>query len=257
MAEDRKSKTEKPTARRKKEARHEGQVARTPELVTWLVVLVGDLSRPVHVPLDLRPLRRSCSTRSADAMSHPSLATDFSVARSGATGALVLRWPRPWWRSMVVALVVNLAQTRGVLTFKPLKPSFARINPKTGLKRISQHPLALGGLQADRTGSLLSLIGLAERLVGLLPVVTAHGPLSSTAVASLVAARALSLAREVAEIGLVLAVLDYVVPVPQSGRRPLKMTREEVKEESKQSEGQPLYQGASCAAASACCPATA
>ena len=40
-SEDKHSRTEKPTARRKKEARKEGTVAKTPEVVTWLIVLVG------------------------------------------------------------------------------------------------------------------------------------------------------------------------------------------------------------------------
>ncbi|HET9061155.1 MAG TPA: EscU/YscU/HrcU family type III secretion system export apparatus switch protein, partial [Acidimicrobiales bacterium] len=41
MAEDKHSKTEKPTARRKKQARKDGTVARTPEVVTWAVVFAG------------------------------------------------------------------------------------------------------------------------------------------------------------------------------------------------------------------------
>ena len=38
--------------------------------------------------------------------------------------------------TMVLALVANLAQTRGLVTFKPLKPSFSHLNPAKGLKRL-------------------------------------------------------------------------------------------------------------------------
>ena len=158
--EDRKSKTEKPTARRKKDARNEGQVAKTPELVTWLVVLVGTYL----VQYTFRSTYALCEKllyEVGNAMSHPSLATDFSVARSGATGALVALAPAVVGL-MLVALVVNLAQTRGVLTLKPLKPSFARHQPQDRAEEDLQHPLALGGLQADRTGIRAEPHRLAE-----------------------------------------------------------------------------------------------
>ena len=39
MAEDKHSKTEKPTGKRRKEAKDEGNVAKTPDLSAWLTVL--------------------------------------------------------------------------------------------------------------------------------------------------------------------------------------------------------------------------
>ena len=78
---------------------------------------------------------------------------------------------------------------------------------------------------------------------GFVPVATAAGPLSSTAIASMVATRALTLTRQVAGIGLGLAVLDYVVQYRKMARQ-LRMTRHEVKEDSKSSEGNPYIRGA-------------
>ncbi len=91
----------------------------------------------------------------------------------------------------------------------------------------------------------VGLLGLVvwQVLSGVLPVITGNGGLSSTAIASLVASRAVSLVREVAAISLVLAVLDYIVQFRKVSRQ-LRMTKHEVKEETKSTEGNPQMRGA-------------
>jgi flagellar biosynthetic protein FlhB len=143
---------------------------------------------------------------------------------------------------MAIALAVNLAQTRGLITFAPLKPSFKNLNPAKGLKKIiSPRSLWETGKQIIRVG-LLGLI-VWQVLSGVIPEITANGGLSSSAVASLVASRSLALVREVAAISLVLAVLDYIVQYRKVARQ-LRMTKHEVKEEAKSTEGNPQMKGA-------------
>ncbi|MGH9107055.1 MAG: EscU/YscU/HrcU family type III secretion system export apparatus switch protein, partial [Acidimicrobiales bacterium] len=237
--EDKHSRTEKPTARRKREARREGTVARTPEVVTWLAILAGSYLVQ-HTFEATWALVYKLWDEISGSMAHPSVATDMAIARSGAEGALSALAPA-LLATMVTALLVNLAQTRGLVTFGPLKPTLSRLNPKNGLKRLfSPRSIWEVSKQVVRVG-LLGLVAW-ETVYGLLPVFRADGPLSSTAVASLVAGRALSLTREVAAISLVLAALDYIVQYRKVSRD-LRMTREEVKEETKSSEGNPLVRG--------------
>ena len=240
MAEDDKqSRTEKPTPRRRREARQQGQVARTPELVTWLTVLVGTYVVQYTFKASYT-LLESLWYKVANGMSDPSTTTDISVAKSGAEGALSALAPA-LLATMGLALVANLAQTRGLVTFAPLKPSFSRLNPKNGLARIvSPRSLWEVAKQAVRMG-LLALIAW-KTVSGLLPLVAGNGPLSSFAIASLIAGRALTLAREVAAIGLVLAAADYAVQYRKIARS-LRMTKEEVKEERKATDANPLVRG--------------
>jgi flagellar biosynthetic protein FlhB len=143
---------------------------------------------------------------------------------------------------MALALLVNLAQTRGLVTFKPLKPSFDHINPAKGLKRVlSPRSLWEAAKQILRVG-LLTLVAW-KTVIGFVPAATAAGPLSSMAIASMVATRALTLTRQVAAIGLGLAVVDYVVQYRKTARQ-LRMTKYEVREDSKASEGNPQVRGA-------------
>jgi flagellar biosynthetic protein FlhB len=238
--EDKHSRTEKPTAKRKKEARREGQVARTPEVVTWLVILsatylVQHTVQSTYIFLD------RLWYQIGDAITHPSIAADVAVAAKGAKGALSSMAPAVLG-TMVLALLINLAQTRGLVTFHPLKPTLSHLNPAQGLKRLFSPRSAWEGAKQAVRVSLLSLVAW-KTLRGFLPIVTGAGPLSSTTVAAVVATRALSLARQVAAIGLGLAALDYVVQYRKIARQ-LRMTRHELREESKSSEGNPYVRGA-------------
>ncbi|HTV10756.1 MAG TPA: EscU/YscU/HrcU family type III secretion system export apparatus switch protein [Acidimicrobiales bacterium] len=237
--QDRQSRTERPTARRKKEARHQGTVARTPEVVTWLTVLLGSYLVQHTFEAMYQVMTKAWATIGG-AMANPGLRTDYSIAAETVTGAAVAIAPA-LVATMVSALLVNLAQTRGLVTLQPLKPNFTKLNPATGVKRIlSPRSLWEVAKQLVRVG-LLSLI-VWQVLSGLLPLIAAHNPLSSFSVASIVASRALALTREVAAVGLVLSVADYIVQYRKVSAQ-LRMTREEVKEERKATEGHPVMRG--------------
>ncbi len=238
--EDKHSRTEKPTARRKKEARREGTVARTPEVVTWLVILSGTYLVQHTVQSTYVFLDRLWY-QIGDAISHPSVASDMALAGKGARGALSSMAPAVLG-TMVLALLVNLAQTRGLVTFHPLKPTFSKLNPGKGLKRLFSPRSAWEAAKQALRVSLLSLVAW-KTLRGFLPVVTGAGPLSSTTIATVVATRALSLTRQVAAIGLSLAALDYAVQYRKIARQ-LRMTKHELREESKSTEGNPYVRGA-------------
>ena len=240
MPGDKHSRTEKPTAKRKKQARKDGTVARTPEVVTWLVVLLGSYLIPYTVSSTYALLERLWA-RLPQAMSSPSLPADMAVVSEGLAGALMAMAP-VLLAIMGLALVVNLAQTRGLVTLSPLKPSLKRLSPKSGLMRIvSPRSLWEVGKQILRI-ALLALVAW-QTMTGLFRFVGAGEPVSVLSVAADVAQRALGLTREVAEIGLVLAALDYIVQFRKVSSQ-LKMTRDEVKEEHKASDGNPHMKGA-------------
>ena len=174
--QDKHSRTEKPTVRRKKDARREGQVARTPELVTWLVIMSGTFLaqytvKTAYVSVD------KLWYKVGDAISRPSITTDIAVAEQGGKDVLSCLAPAVL-TTMALALLINLAQTRGLVTFKPLKPSFSKVNPVKGLKRIfSPRSLWEAAKQTLRV-ALLTLVAW-KTVIGFVPVATAAGPLSS------------------------------------------------------------------------------
>ena len=81
-------KTEKPTARRRKESRKEGHVPRTQELGAWAAVLLFVLAlRPLvdHEVASLTGLMR----QSFEVVAHPTPAAALAVFRGGVTHAFL------------------------------------------------------------------------------------------------------------------------------------------------------------------------
>jgi flagellar biosynthetic protein FlhB len=139
----------------------------------------------------------------------------------------------------VLALGAGMLQTRGLLALGALKPDLGRLSPAEGLKR------AFGGQAALQVGKGL----LKVTLVAVLVWVTVRPLLGGVAaLAGMEAGRTLQvlgllasrLAERVAVVALALGVADYLF-VYRRQRRRLMMTRDEVKRESKESEGDPSH----------------
>jgi len=237
---DKGDKTEKPTPKRLSKARKEGQIARTPELGIWVAVMVASFVIPQTVRLayhNVGQLLRSASL----VMANPDEGSAQRILGQGlATAALTVL---PFALTMMgVGVATNLVQVRWAPTTKLLKPKFSRLNPATGFKRLAS-PQSL--IQLSKTLVKLVALGLVTYLVmrTVIPTLLAPGVLNITSVAATVSGRALTLIRTVAGIGLLLAAVDYGIARRRTGKS-LKMSRHEIREESKQSEGNPLIKGA-------------
>ncbi|HEY4321492.1 MAG TPA: EscU/YscU/HrcU family type III secretion system export apparatus switch protein [Gemmatimonadales bacterium] len=235
-------KTEQPTAKRLQQAHDEGQVARTPDLSAAATLVAGSAALAwfggSHVATGVAAvLQRSY----ADLAKGPMTAGDATVlvrdvSRSAALGTL------PFFAAVLLAaLAVNLVQARGVLSLKPIAPDLSRINPLAGMKRIFgvQSVLTLGK-------SLLKLVVLGfvvymalhdarqriESLSGAAPVLVLD-TMRSLAVRLVLTAGAGFLA---------ISLLDYGIAVIRHQRK-LRMTRTEIVQEFRESEGDPVRKG--------------
>lgn len=227
--------TEAPTPKRKRESRKKGQIARSADLVSWAQVLVfsmmagstvsrcsavltGLFDRLGTVADDPQPAR-------AVALLGPAMAKAL-LALAPALAALVL-----------VSLVANLAQTGLLVSGAGLKPKPDRLNPMKGVKRLVS-PISIweAGKVIVRAGVLavvavpaISRVAKELLLMGNPGVGTSLGT---------VATACLAVIKNVAMAGLLLAAVDYLL---QRRRllRSIRMTKQEVKDEARQSEGDP------------------
>lgn len=229
-------KTEKPTAKRRQKARKKGQVAISREVSQWLVALAGTLLLPV--------LFRTAETRItglfarvADVMTAPSVAGALGVLQSGLSDVLVLVLPVAGGFA-ALGVLADVAQTGGLFSLQAAAPKFDRVNPVAGFKRLfSANSLWQLAKQTIKIAFLVLiaykvLFGLGTKLVGSQPV-------DMTPVISYAGSVILGLVRDISVIGLLLALGDYAVQ-RRKHNKSLKMTKREVKEENRQSEGDPL-----------------
>jgi flagellar biosynthetic protein FlhB len=239
VAGDRDQRTEKPTPRRLREARREGQVARSPDLLAWASVLVGTVLVQRTVASGGRLLGQ-LMTQAGEQMARPDPQAALRLFGQGVAGAALVVAPAVVGL-MVLGVAGNLAQVGFTPSLKALKPKWTRLNPMAGLKRLAS---PMSAWEAVKTLLKLLVLGeLARRaMVGVVPRL-AQGGLDPRALAGVVATVAVGYVRTTALAGLALAAADYALQRRRLAVS-LRMTKQEVKEEAKSAEGNPQVKGA-------------
>lgn len=236
-AEDR---TEQPTAKRLREARERGQIARSRELGAAAALGAGTLALASTGP----SLAAACASwlRGALSFTRAGLAEPDLAAHAGRLAVDLFLIVAPLVAAAVfAALVAPLAMGGLAFSVKAMTPDFSRLNPVAGLRRLVE-PRAL----AELAKALLrvALVGavawfaLRARIVEFLSLAAVPVPLAIAHGASLVlfALAALTLAL----VGIAAIDVPYQL---WRHRRDLRMTREEIRDELKESEGRPEVKG--------------
>jgi flagellar biosynthetic protein FlhB len=233
----RQERTEEPTSRRRNQARREGQVARSPELGVWASLLAGSLLVPLTVSSCAR-LERQLLARAAGVIARPDQAAALRLlgqALAGAAAALV-----PLLAGLAaLGVAVNLAQVGLKPSAAALKPKLSRLAPGGALKRLVS-PASLWEVGKSLV-KLLLLGELARRQVAAV-VPRLAGGLPLAGIVAVTAPAVLRFVRSVALAGLLLAAVDYAL-ARWRWKRGLRMTKQEVKDEHRQSEGDPAVKG--------------
>jgi flagellar biosynthetic protein FlhB len=233
-------KTEKPTEKRKREARKEGRIARTPDLGSWGGLLVASFLVPMVVRHTLTTGERLFA-RAIHLIADPDPDKALTLLTGGLRDAALTVAPLALG-VLVTAVVAAGAQGGLRPAMKLLKPEFKRLNPTSGLKKVfGPHAVWEAAKVLAKTGTLGVVLYLQLRTM--LPGLVAAGSLPLPALLDLVAGTVVNLMRTTAAAGLVMAAADYVVARRRIGKQ-LMMTKQEVKQEHKNSEGDPHIKGA-------------
>jgi flagellar biosynthetic protein FlhB len=229
--------TEEPSQRRLQEARERGQVPRSRELTTFAAMIGGSVALVAtssQVAARMTELMRRFM--SIDALQLESTESMFSALREAAAIALSALLPI---FAALVAVVLLAGIAVGGWNFSPvaLTPDFTRMSPLSGLKRL------FGLRGASELGKALLKCavvgGVAAGIVSwLFPQVLALGRMSaSTAIGRGAGLMSLSFVWLCASLALVAAV-DVPLQLFQF-KRALRMTRQELRDEAKESDGRP------------------
>jgi flagellar biosynthetic protein FlhB len=229
---------ESPTPRRRQEAREEGRVARSVEVSTAAILLAGAAALSTFCGASIAQYTTRLLRESARSLSTGGLTPAGAVLLvRDATGGFLLAL-LPFLMILTASTVfVNLLQTQGLLTAKPLMPKWSNIDPMTGIRRLTgldslfnllKSILKLGVL------SLLTWIAIRKSWPQLVSLAEA-GPIEIASVLKIVIVR-LVMTAGISFLGI--ALLDYGFQRFQTERR-LRMTRQEVILENRESEGDP------------------
>src|SRR3954447_13075432 len=167
MSSDKSSKTEKPTPKRKREARKQGNIPRSPEIGTWVSILTATFFVKSTMSA-AGSMERKLFAHAAAAITQADVAQGMKLFGEGLTGFASVMAPL-LLGLMVVGVITNVAQVG--LAFKPPKPKFKNLNPLPGIKRLFAPTNAW---QAAKEVIKLSLLGLVawKTLAGIVPALT-------------------------------------------------------------------------------------
>jgi len=231
-------KTEKATPKKRQDARRKGQVAKSQELVSvavllaCLVVFYFGSYNMIEKMLDvMRQLFVESAQFNIDCNNIQHFLVDF------ANKIFVLLFPL-FLAVFSIALLVNYFQVGFVLSTESIQPKLSKINPINGFQRLF---------------SMKSLVELIKNvfkilIVGFLVYLTIKGeienfiPLSDQSVGEIlvyIGKLAFKIVFRTCLLLIILAIFDYLYQKWEFEKN-LKMSKQEVKDEFKQTEGDPI-----------------
>jgi flagellar biosynthetic protein FlhB len=228
-------KTEKPTAQRLKKARKEGQIPRTQELGTWLGTAAASVLLPMLVGSAFSAVRQ-LFVQVGVVANDPQPAA-LSALMGQALAAFLTAVLPVALGMMGIGAIASAAQGGVTLSGKGLKPTLAKFNPLPGLKRMFGTHGLWEAIKAMLKTIVLAVViyltsGTAQTLV------SASGALPLSEITRIFTESAVQLFRVVGVTGLAIALADYLVVRHQTMTK-LKMSQYEIKQEFKNSEGDP------------------
>jgi flagellar biosynthetic protein FlhB len=238
---DTSDKTEDPTQKRLDEAHERGDVAKSQEINTWFVIAGGTLVLSTFsgsvgggILMPLRNLIAKSWMIHTDGASLLLLTQSLGYALMAALGV-------PFLMLALAAIAGNMVQHRLVWSAESLKPKFSKVSPGAGAKRIfgkqAAANFAKGLFKVIALGAVMTAILWPERLR-----LEAFVHLDPAALLGATTSMTVHLMGAVVAMLAVVAIADYLFQYRTWFERQ-KMSLQEMKEEFKQSEGDPHIKG--------------
>jgi flagellar biosynthesis protein FlhB len=238
--DDSSDKTEDPTQKRLDDALERGDVAKSQEVNTWFVIsgvtlVLSSFSGSIGgIQMPLRNLIANSWMVRVDGPNLLALGRNLEYVVISALGV-------PLLMLMIAAIGGNLLQHRLVWSGESLKPSFNKISPASGFKRIFGKQAAAnfgkGVFKLVALGTVMTVILWPER-----HRLESMVQLEPSLILGVISGLTLHLLGAVVAILAAVAIADYFFQYRQWYERQ-KMSLQEIKQEFKQSEGDPHVKG--------------
>ncbi len=241
MADDSDDKTEDPTQKRLDDAHARGDVATSPEVNTWFVIagatlvlstFSGSIGGGILMPL--RSLVANAGMLRADGTALLQLGNTLGIAVLAAVGV-------PLLMLMLAAIAGNMIQHRLVWSGESLKPKFSKVSPGAGFKRVfgkqAVANFAKGVFKLIALGAVMMAVLWPER-----HRLESFLRFDPSAILGVTTGLTLQLLGAVVAMLAAVAIADYFFQYRQWFERQ-KMSLQEIKDEFKQSEGDPHIKG--------------
>lgn len=233
-------KTEKPTQKRKEKARSEGQVAISKEIATAILIIVAFLSLKIFAYF---MYQKSASfmmhnfnlIKSIDSIYTKEYIQKFIVFSF--TNIIIIATPI-FIVSLVVGIITNILQVGWNPTVKPLMPKFDAFNPVNGFKRIFSLKQVM-----ELITSILKIVficfAIYNTIKGEASQIRNLMLLEPSEAIIYIGSLCIDMGLKVGIWFIIIAIIDFAYQ-KYSHLKKLRMSKQEIKDEYKQIDGDPL-----------------
>ncbi len=236
--QDQQEKTEKATPKKRSEARKKGDVAKSREVPSVAVLLAGLSTLCLFGPFMYSHMnslmKRSFLLIKTPVLDLPGLLT---ISEDVVLQFIVIVIP-VMAAVALIAVLSNLMQVGVMFSWKKLAPEFSKISPMKGLSRLFSKQ---SFMELFKSLTKLAIVGGIAywTIKGEMEQIQNLGRIEVLGIALYILKVILKIFLRVCIVMIIVAVIDYTFQKWQFEEK-LKMTKQEVKEEYKQSEGDPL-----------------
>lgn len=233
-------KTEKATPKKRKDAREEGQVLQSREVTAVFILLACFLVLKVYGKYLFNFLMKYM----VDIYSNIENIENYFIENNLMIGfvktiAIFMGLIAPiLLTAFIAALLINYLQVGFLFTTKPLKIQLNRINPVEGFKRLFSKRALMELLKSNLKILFIGYTAYSFINKNILEIISLS-KLESSIILKNFSSLAFSFAMRILIVVAVLALMDYFFQWREYEKN-LMMTKHEIKEEYKQTEGDPL-----------------
>jgi flagellar biosynthetic protein FlhB len=237
MGEDSSEKTEEPTPHKIREARKKGQIAKSQEVTSAIMLLVSFYTFKLVGPMILTRISEHTT------MVFSLLNIEFSGALAGmllmeALKTILLSLAPLIGIVFTMILIIESLQTGFLVSFQALAPKFENLNPINGFKKFFALKQYVELIKSIIKITAVSTI-LFYTIKDFYPYINSAQQQSPFALIALVGKIVIDTITRVGIVYFLLAILDYAYQKYEYIKS-LKMSKKEIKEEYKRLEGDPL-----------------
>ncbi len=236
-------KTEPATAKKLQDARKEGQVAKSKDLGNAISLFAMFISLKIFLPYIGQSFLEAFYLAygkfiDVTAESNQNFTIDFmhSIMIQMIVKLLLIMLPL-FLIGAVVAFITDLVQVKWKVTSKPLQPKFSKINPASGFKRIFSSRSLVELIKSIAIISLLVLFAYLELKDKFIYLFYFY-ELEAVECLSFIGDLIINLGFKLSAVLLIIGAADYIYQ-KYKFNQDMKMTKQEVKDEFKNTEGNP------------------
>lgn len=230
-------KTEKATPRKLKKVREEGGLQKSQDLTGWISLAAGAALLPSLIDTAFQNARRQTIT----AVTFTKIPSQSElVGYLGSSLGTIVWTLLPFMLAiLLIAVMVNIIQGRGVFpSAKHLKPKLQNLNLVKGIKKVVGVQALWNGLKALLKTVAVGVV-LYVVISGVTEVMGAAGHISLWNLIAYGQGKMWLLIWASVIAGIVVSVLDALF-IFKKNQKQTKMSKQEIKEEYKQDEGDPM-----------------